>query len=161
MNPFNINSFFQFDNDDNKIFENSNCHFESLSSMKQDIFVLFLTDKASKKYFLDIGYMANHAHSLNNTYFLEKNKWDGLSIDNFRIGPEQDWLMIRNTKLIIENQLSLNFKDLFEKVNFPELINYVNISVDGESSRFRTVYPDGSRVFNKTKENKGIYKFHN
>jgi hypothetical protein len=62
---------------------NSYGYKKSFSQLGQDLFALE-TNNGKKGYFLDIG--ANDPIELNNTYLLEKNGWDGYSVDAFPVG---------------------------------------------------------------------------
>jgi hypothetical protein len=94
------------------------------SLSKQDEFVLSLIPKG---YYLEIG--ASHPINWNNTYLLEQNGWDGLSIDIDRscLRPWQD---VRKNTLIIADAMEIPYtKD--------KRIDYLSIYIEPSINTFR------------------------
>lgn len=94
------------------------------SLSKQDEFVLSLIPKG---YYLEIG--ANHPININNTYLLEQNGWDGLSIDIDRSWL-QPWQDVRKNTLIIADAIEIPYtKD--------KRIDYLSIDIEPAINTFR------------------------
>jgi len=105
---------------------------ESYSQCGQDIFVLDVIK--SPGYFLDLGcYLPDN---INNTYLLEKNGWDGVSldIDNY----EEEWTKKRNTKFINYDCFSLEYPKFLGE-NFPNcnsVIDYLSLDMEKAGDRY-------------------------
>jgi len=84
------------------------------SQSKQDEWVL---SKIPKGRYLEIG--ASHPIDINNTYLLELNAWDGLSID---IDPQckEVWKLSRSNQLLITDALLFNYAS-FGDVDYLQL----------------------------------------
>jgi len=99
------------------------------SQIGQDKLVLDMLQNKKDGYFLDIG--AHTPEHLSNTYVFEKQfNYKGLAID---IEPifEKDWLERRpNTKFIIADAVTLNYKQLFEENNVPKIIDYLSLDLE-------------------------------
>lgn len=103
------------------------------SQSGQDLFVLKLI-KNNKPYFVDIGCWK--PIELNNTYLLENNSWNGLSIDITDLSGE--W-KIRKSKFIAANALEIDYTKLFDENKAPKVIDYLTIDVEGNGDRFLTL----------------------
>ena len=101
----------------------------------QDKFVLDLIPKGS---FLEIG--AACAIITSNTYLLELNGWDGISIDITRHW-ESEWLENRKTPLIIENAVTKDYSILDKKY-----WDYISLDIEPASqtlSALKKILADG------------------
>lgn len=107
---------------------------ELYAGEQQDIFVLSVLGIENKGTFLDIGccyYGNNKGHIIrSNTALLEKHGWYGIGIDlqDFEEKFKQDR---PNTIFIKNNALQVDYKDLFDKNNLPNPIDYLSIDLDG------------------------------
>ena len=89
----------------------------SYSQAGQDKWVLSLFPKGT---YLEIG--ASHPKNINNTYLLELNGWDGLSID-IDNQCEAEWKATRKNRLLIANALAYPFSLL-------DPVEYLQIDID-------------------------------
>jgi len=107
---------------------------ESYSQCGQDLFVLNIL--AEKGKFLDLGcYLPK---KINNTYLLEKNGWDGISIDIMDYSEE--WKS-RNTKFIQMDCLSEEYKNILD-LNYPsseKIIDYLSIDMEKLGDRYKVL----------------------
>lgn len=103
----------------------------SYSQIQQDITVLSFLKNKNNGIFVDIGCAGPTRFS--NTYLLEKLfNWKGLALD---IQNETDgigeWKDIRpNSTHIICDALKVNYKDLFEANNLPNVIDYLSLDLE-------------------------------
>ena len=105
----------------------------SQSQSGQDLFVLQLI-KNKKPYFVDIGCW--EPINLNNTYLLENNGWNGISIDITDLTTE--WTA-RKSKFVKANALELDYTTLFNENKAPKVIDYLTIDIEGNGDRFLTL----------------------
>lgn len=135
---------------------------KSYSQAGQDVFVLSLINDKNKHYFLDIGCWL--PDNLNNTLLLEENGWDGLSIDITDLSSE--W-MVRKSKFIASDALTINYHELLDATNQPMIIDYLNVDIEGNGLRYQalakvlqsnrefkiiTIEHDGYRGYNETEK---------
>lgn len=106
----------------------------SFSQAGQDIFVSHLINTNEKKYFVDIGCWVPDV--INNTLKLENEGWDGVSIDITDLSKEWEK---RNTKFIVSDALSINYKKLFDDNKFPNVIDYLNVDLEGNGTRIQAL----------------------
>lgn len=100
------------------------------SQVGQDEWVLSLFPKGYKGFFLDVGcYLPIE---INNTYLLEQNGWNGISIDNRDYN--RDW-KCRKTKFIQDDALIMDFT----KYDLPKVIDYLSLDIDGLGYNFRAL----------------------
>ena len=78
-------------------------------------------------YYVEIG--ASHPVNISNTYLLEQNGWDGISID-IDNQCEEIWHQTRKNRLIIGNALSTSFDWL------PKRVEYLSLDIDPAWSTF-------------------------
>jgi hypothetical protein len=77
--------------------------------------------------FVEIG--ASHPTWINNTYLLENSfGWNGISID-MDSGMKNAWENM-NRVLLLENALTLDYTQLFERNHLPTQIDYLQIDID-------------------------------
>ena len=83
---------------------------ESYSQCGQDLFVINILKKNKGK-FLDLGcYLPKN---INNTYLLELNGWEGVSIDIVDYSKEWE---VRKTPYINENCFNINFDEFYQNI---------------------------------------------
>jgi len=104
---------------------------KSYSQCGQDLFVHYLTDGKAGK-FLDLG--CSLPKKINNTYLLELNGWDGISLDiqDFK----QQWKE-RQCKFIQSDCLNVNYNDLLKDYYTEKTIDYLTLDMEGCGDRFR------------------------
>lgn len=117
------------------------------SQAGQDLFVLHMIEKQNDYYFVDIGCWL--PFNINNTFLLEQNGWDGLSIDITDLHKEWEE---RKTKFIQSDALVVDYRDFFDKNNSPLIIDYLNIDIEGDGLRFKTLI----KIFESNREYKII-----
>jgi hypothetical protein len=101
------------------------------SQAYQDMFVLSVLNGKKEGTFLEIG--AYDPHNLSNTYLLEKNyNWKGVSIDINPVNYD-GFLNRKNTKLIVDNALNINYQDLITDNNLPNRIDYLQIDIEPQN----------------------------
>jgi hypothetical protein len=94
------------------------------SQAGQDKFVL---DRiGTKGTYLEIG--ASHPVYINNTYLLELNGWNGLSID-IDDSNKVAWYECRNNPLIIADAITYNYNDV-------ERIDYLQLDIEPTENTF-------------------------
>ena len=104
---------------------------ESYSQCGQDLFVInILKNKVGK--FLDLGsYLPK---KINNTYLLELNGWDGISIDINDYSKEWE---VRKTPFIKEDCFKLNFNELLPKYFNDKTIEYLSLDMEVVGERYK------------------------
>jgi hypothetical protein len=107
---------------------------KNYSQAGQDIFVLSLFNNTDQRYFVDIGCWV--PTTLNNTMLLEENGWLGISLDITDLSD--DWKS-RNTPFIVGDALKVDYKKLFDDCKLPNIIDYLNIDIEGKGDRFKTL----------------------
>jgi hypothetical protein len=108
---------------------------DDYSQAGQDKFVMSLIkNPVSQPYFLDIGcHLPRH---LNNTLLLEENGWFGVSLDILDFSVE--WAS-RKTPFVQVDALSFDYKVLFHLYKLPNVIDYLNVDIEGEGLRFEAL----------------------
>jgi hypothetical protein len=114
---------------------------ETYSQIFQDLLALKFTNFKKNGFYVDIG--CGFPSYINNTYTLEKNYgWRGISLDindqsNSSIGfggeslDGKSWKQLRNSEMhVIENALTVNYKELFQKHNAPLTIDFLSIDLE-------------------------------
>jgi hypothetical protein len=99
------------------------------SQVGQDLWVLSLIKKGI---FLDIG--CRGPEELNNTFLLEQNGWDGVSIDI--VDYSKEWKE-RKTTFICADALTFDYRMNLTK--FPFLIDYLSLDIEGDGDRFKAL----------------------
>lgn len=101
------------------------------SQIGQDRLVLKYLKNKQNGSFVDIG--CGYPKYINNTYLLETEfNWDGISID-LNMYTEEDgliWNDCRNTKLILNDALTLNYSSIFKENNLPINIDYLSMDLE-------------------------------
>jgi hypothetical protein len=107
---------------------------KTYSQAGQDVFVLSLFDKTYKGVFVDIG--CSLPDIINNTLLLEENGWTGVSLDIADL--KLKW-QTRKTSFLVENALTCNYKEIFEKHNINIIVDYLNLDIEGEGLRYQAL----------------------
>lgn len=101
---------------------------KNFSQAYQDIFILMALNGKRNGTFVEIGAM--DGQTISNTFLIEKYfDWTGISIDIDDIN-ESFKKHNRNSNLIIQNALTINYKELFEKYNMPKNIDYLQLDIE-------------------------------
>jgi hypothetical protein len=104
---------------------------ESYSQCGQDLFVINILKKNKGK-FLDLGcYLPKN---INNTYLLELNGWEGVSIDIVDYSKEWE---VRKTPYINENCFNINFDEFLPKHYENKLIDYLSLDMEVVGERYK------------------------
>ncbi len=107
---------------------------EDYSQAGQDKFVLSLIKNNNQNTFVDIGCWL--PKRLNNTLMMEEAGWRGVSLDITDLRKEWE---IRNTPFILGDALEINYTELFNNHKLPDVIDYLNIDIEGNGSRFKVL----------------------
>lgn len=109
-------------------FDGSETILENHSQSYQDMFVLTILNGKRNGTFLEIG--GFDGSFISNTCLLEKQfGWSGISIDiNSSVKTSFDDR--KNTKLIIQNALTIDYKNLLEENNLNDIIDYLQIDIE-------------------------------
>ena len=102
---------------------------ESYSECGQDLFVLNLLDINNGK-FLDLG--CNLPIAINNTYLLELNGWDGISVDI--IDYFKEWES-RKSKFINRDCFDIDFKSFLPSFYDEKIIDYLSLDMEKVGER--------------------------
>ena len=101
------------------------------SQIGQDRLVLKYLKNKKNGTFIDVG--CGYPKYINNTYLLETEfNWNGISID-LHMYTEEDgliWNDCRNTKLILNDALTLNYSSIFKENNLPINIDYLSMDLE-------------------------------
>jgi hypothetical protein len=117
---------------------------ETPSQIGQDKFVRDILKNKQKGFFVDIGCF--RPITISNTFLLEvEDGWSGVGVDikdyHEDDDPLKSWSNLRpNTKHIIGNATSLNYKDLFEENNVPEIIDYLSLDIEPPDATFQVLF---------------------
>jgi hypothetical protein len=104
---------------------------ESYSQCGQDLFVYNLT-KGQKGKFLDLGcYLPK---KINNTYLLELNGWEGVSID---INDYSNEWKVRNSLFIQEDCFKIEYEKLLKEHFQSQVIDYLSLDMEDVGDRYR------------------------
>ena len=104
---------------------------ESYSQCGQDLFVINLLNTNNGK-FLDLGcYLPK---KINNTYLLELNEWNGVSVDI--IDYTNDW-ECRNTPFINQDCFNIDFNNFLPKYFNDKVIDYLSLDMEKVGERYK------------------------
>jgi len=98
------------------------------SQSMQDIFVMSMLDGKRNGVYVEIG--ADQPRVISNTYLLEKDfDWSGIS---FELDADKVAFFntIRENKCLCEDATLYNYKSLFEELNYPKQIDYLQLDID-------------------------------
>jgi hypothetical protein len=104
---------------------------KSYSQCGQDLFVYYLNEGKPGK-FLDLG--CSLPKKINNTYLLELNGWDGISID---IQDFSEQWQERKCKFIQADCLNQNYNELLKDYYDDKVIDYLTLDMEGCGDRFK------------------------
>jgi hypothetical protein len=117
----------------------------------QDKFVLNVLNYKKNGYFLEIG--SNHPIIINNSYLLEtKYNWKGIMVEYVN-----DFLPLYkehrpNSIHVINDARTIDYKNLFEKNNFPTSLDYLKIDLEvSNGSTIETLIQLDSNIFDTYK----------
>lgn len=96
------------------------------SQVKQDEFVMHMMQGKTGTY-LEIG--ASHPININNTYLLEQNGWQGISIDNDDINVAE-WIKHRKNPLIIADAINFEYPEI-------ERYDYLQLDIEPTAQTFQ------------------------
>ncbi len=101
---------------------------QSRSLESQEPFVINVLKQKKNGYYVEVG--ANHPFIANNTSLLEKEfDWTGVGIEIESLFVEE-YNKSRKNQCVQADALTFNYRDYFEKHNFPKQIDYLQIDVD-------------------------------
>lgn len=104
---------------------------KSYSQCGQDLFVYNLTQGKPGK-FLDLG--CSLPKKINNTYLLEQNGWDGISLDILDFNSQ--WAE-RRCKFIQADCLNQDYNNLLKDYYDDKVIDYLTLDMEGCGDRFK------------------------
>ena len=107
------------------------------SQSMQDIFVMSMLDGKRNGVYVEIG--ADQPRVISNTYLLEKDfDWSGIS---FELDADKVAFFntIRKNKCLCEDATLYNYKSLFEKLNYPKQIDYLQLDIDPAEGTLRAL----------------------
>ena len=107
------------------------------SQSMQDMFVLSMLDGKRNGIYVEIG--ADQPRVISNTYLLEKDfDWSGIS---FELDADKVAFFntIRKNKCLCEDATLYNYKSLFEELNYPKQIDYLQLDIDPAEGTLRAL----------------------
>lgn len=118
-------------------FKNSELTLHSFSEFLQDIFVLTALDGKTDGIYVELG--AGHPFFGNNTALLEtKYNWKGVSID-YVTGAIEEFFRERNNVEILADATTIDYVGLFQELNYPTTIDYLQIDCDPAYISYETL----------------------
>ena len=113
---------------------------KSISQAGQDVFVFNFLERASG-FFLDFGCGDGLNNPCgNNTYFLEKNGWQGLSVDNSN-SAISNFFQSRKTKAVCQDLTVVNINDFLSNNNCNQVIDYLSFDIDEATEKVLESFP--------------------
>lgn len=103
---------------------------QSYSLDYQDVFVLLLLNYQNNGKFIDIG--SSHPSESNNTFLLEKFNWSGICIEYGNSYLEE--YKKRSCLFLNTDAFNIDYKKLFEHLNFGNCIDYLSLDIDENST---------------------------
>ena len=107
------------------------------SQSMQDIFVMSMLDGKRNGVYVEIG--ADQPRVISNTYLLEKDfDWSGIS---FELDADKVAFFntIRKNKCLCEDATLYDYKSLFEELNYPKQIDYLQLDIDPAEGTLRAL----------------------
>ena len=107
------------------------------SQSMQDIFVMSMLDGKRNGVYVEIG--ADQPRVISNTYLLEKDfDWLGIS---FELDADKVAFFntIRKNKCLCKDATLYNYKSLFEELNYPKQIDYLQLDIDPAEGTLRAL----------------------
>lgn len=126
------------------MFRDGDIELETPSQIGQDKFVREVLKNKQKGFFIDIG--CYRPITISNTFLLEvEDGWKGVGIDVREFHEDDDplksWGALRpNTKHIVGNALTFNYKELFESLNVPKIIDYLSLDIEPPQATFEVLF---------------------
>lgn len=118
-------------------FKNSKVIPHSFSEYLQDLFVLTALDGKTEGIYVELG--AGHPFYGNNTALLEtKYNWKGISID-YDAGAIEEFFRERNNIEIVADATTIDYVELFQELNYPNVIDYLQIDCDPSNISYQTL----------------------
>jgi hypothetical protein len=118
-------------------FKNSELISHSFSEFLQDIFVLTALDGKTDGVYVELG--AGHPFYGNNTALLEtKYNWKGVSVD-YSTGAIEEFFRERNNIEILADATTMDYVGLFQELNYPTTIDYLQIDCDPAHISYETL----------------------
>lgn len=122
-----------------------------LGQAEQDKFVLNVLKDKKNGYFLEIG--SNHPYNINNSFVLEKNhNWKGIMVeyDSSFLPLYKEYRP--NSIHIINDATQVDYKNEFEKNNFPLSLDYLQIDLEANNgSTIQTLKKLDNEIFDTYK----------
>lgn len=113
------------------------------SDAKQDEFVANMLQFKKNGYCLDIG--SHHSMKSNNTYFFTQLDWSSITVE---IDSSYNNTYDRKNGIHInQNALSVDYKTILLKNQFPKLIDYLSLDVDTISTDVLKIIPFSDFTF--------------
>ena len=107
------------------------------SQSMQDIFVMSMLDGKRNGVYVEIG--ADQPRVISNTYLLEKDfDWSGISFE-LDVDKVAFFNTIRENKCLCEDATLYNYKSLFEELNYPKQIDYLQLDIDPAEGTLRAL----------------------
>lgn len=104
------------------------------SQLKQDLFAI---TTAKNKTYIEIG--ASHPTKINNTYLLEKNGWNGFSIE-LDISKKEFWdCSDRTNKIYWDNAITFNYLDAVKQNLLPNRLGYLSVDIEPPKNTFASL----------------------
>lgn len=108
------------------------------SSAKQDEFVSNILEFKKDGYCVDIG--SCHSIESNNTYYFQDLDWFALSIE-LDSSYNDSYSTRKNGVHLNEDALKLNYKEVFQEYDLPNIIDYLSLDVDTLSLSVLKILP--------------------
>ena len=122
-----------------------------LGQAEQDKFILNVLKDKKNGYFLEIG--SNHPYNINNSFVLEKNhNWKGIMVeyDSSFLPLYKEYRP--NSIHIINDATQVDYKNEFEKNNFPLSLDYLQIDLEANNgSTIQTLKKLDNEIFDTYK----------
>ena len=107
------------------------------SQSMQDIFVMSMLNGKRNGVYVEIG--ADQPRVISNTYLLEKDfDWSGISFE-LDANKVAFFNTIRKNKCLCEDATLYNYKSLFEELNYPKQIDYLQLDIDPAEGTLRAL----------------------
>ena len=122
-----------------------------LGQAQQDKFVLHVLKEKRNGFFLEIG--SNDPININNSYLLEtKYDWRGIMIEYNASFLHLYKTHRPNSIHIINDATTLDYKDIFEKNNIPNSLDYLQIDLEANNgSTIKTLHKLDDEIFDTHK----------
>lgn len=110
-------------------------NFSDWSTSHQDVFAYEISGKNG--FYLEIG--GGDGIKGNNTYALERwHNWQGISIEKNKKRHFQSW-QERNNKIVWDDALTINYKELLQEHNLPIEIDYLQVDIEPAENTYQAL----------------------